>query len=460
MAAHSLAGRALVVIWVVTLLMTFGRTTFGSLYDILPGSSDIFIRRFEMGVQLSGILLAGVGIVFLGQLVLRRRAASLPRGPPRLGRAAGRAGHRRRAVHRGARRRAGAGLERHGHLRRPQRDQHRTTRREADAPRAPDRPAAGLRAGPPEGPRLRRRAHELGQDFTVGDVPVFKYLESKDIDEVGYTLRTASLMTDPEYYFDESNPGDYPLFGIGYIITPADMASPVAGRQGGLLGDVLPVGAARHSGYIHVYDTTGELTATRADVGTQSTTLLDSPLLGRAARPHGGLQRAAGGHADRVRPVGAPGLARTRRRGARRPAERRRPAPWCTTNRRSTVVLSASYDPGWHATVNGRPAPTVMVAPALVGVVVGPGVHTVTFSYAGYGSYNALFVLALVVLARARRRAPGVAAAAAIDGTPRRGDNGCAHAARRAAGLREYAAGHWPPARRGRRRFLRAACAG
>ena len=69
------------------------------------------------------------------------------------------------------------------------------------------------------------------------------------------------------------------------------------------------------------------------------------------------------------------------------------------TNRRSTVVLSASYDPGWHATVNGRAAPTVMVAPALVGVVVGPGTHTVTFSYGGYGSYDALFVLALVVLA-------------------------------------------------------------
>ncbi len=57
--------------WVVTLLMSFGRTTFGSLYKILPGSSDIFIRRFEMGVQLSGILLAGIALVFLGQVVLR-----------------------------------------------------------------------------------------------------------------------------------------------------------------------------------------------------------------------------------------------------------------------------------------------------------------------------------------------------------------------------------------------------
>ena len=68
------------------------------------------------------------------------------------------------------------------------------------------------------------------------------------------------------------------------------------------------------------------------------------------------------------------------------------------TTRRATVVLSASYDPGWGATVDGHPAPTVMVAPALVGVVVGPGVHTVAFRYGGYGSYVALFVLALAVL--------------------------------------------------------------
>ena len=87
------------------------------------------------------------------------------------------------------------------------------------------------------------------------------------------------------------------------------------------------------------------------------------------------------------------------------------------------MVLSASYDPGWQATVNGRPAPTVMVAPALVGVVVGPGVHTVTFRYAGYGSYTALFVLAFVVLAalavapfawRRMRRFTGAHAAATM----------------------------------------------
>ena len=132
-----LAGRALVVIWVVTLVMSFGRTTFGSLYDIVPGSSDIFIRRFEMGPQLSGILLAGVGLVFLGQLAPAGRVGAVPRGPPRVGGAAGRAGHRRRPVHRGAGPGAGARLEQHGHLRRA------TTR-----PTSASRPRATRRRAP------------------------------------------------------------------------------------------------------------------------------------------------------------------------------------------------------------------------------------------------------------------------------------------------------------------------
>jgi hypothetical protein len=55
-------------------------------------------------------------------------------------------------------------------------------------------------------------------------------VESRDVDEVGYTLRTASLMTDPEYYFDERNPGDYRLFGIRYLVVPTGSSPPVPAR--------------------------------------------------------------------------------------------------------------------------------------------------------------------------------------------------------------------------------------
>jgi len=391
----SVAGRALVSIWVVTLLMTFGRTTFGSLYRIVPGSSDIFIRRFQMGLQLSGILLAGIGVVFLGRLVLDAALRLFPE-------------ERRTWVSEPAGRGlvAAAGIVALVIVLAPawsaldSYDGHNATnvglQAEADGQHDPqiDRLLAYVRAHP-HGRVYAGLPTNWGQDFLVGAVPVFKYLESKNIDEVGYTLRTASLMTDPEYFFDESNPGDYPLFGIGYLITPNTMAPPVPAERVGCSGTYC-LWALPHSGYIHVYDTTGVLTATRADVGSQSQTLLASPLLGRARdltvafNGQAAAPPTAGGGAA---PEGSPGRVLTEHadlaNGVARAVVR--------TNRKATVVLSASYDPGWRATVNGHPAPTVMVAPALVGVVVGPGVHTVAFSYGGYGSYGPLFALAIAV---------------------------------------------------------------
>jgi len=79
------------------------------------------------------------------------------------------------------------------------------------------------------------------------------------------------------------------------------------------------------------------------------------------------------------------------------------------------AVLSASYDPGWTATVNGRPQPIRMVAPALVAVDVPAGTDHVVFRYHGYGDYPALLslsglTLAMAAVGRPARGTPGAAA--------------------------------------------------
>ncbi len=76
--------------------------------------------------------------------------------------------------------------------------------------------------------------------------------------------------------------------------------------------------------------------------------------------------------------------------------------------RASNVVLSASFDPGWNATVDGHAVATEMLAPAVVSVPVSPGVHTVTFTYEGFQWYLELFfvsALSLCVVHRIARRA-------------------------------------------------------
>jgi hypothetical protein len=83
--------------------------------------------------------------------------------------------------------------------------------------------------------------------------------------------------------------------------------------------------------------------------------------------------------------------------------------------RAGVVVLSASFDPGWTATVDGRRQPTEMVAPALVATTVPAGTHQITFHYRGWRGYPLLFALgaaALAALAYAdirRARCPGIA---------------------------------------------------
>jgi uncharacterized membrane protein YfhO len=64
-------------------------------------------------------------------------------------------------------------------------------------------------------------------------------------------------------------------------------------------------------------------------------------------------------------------------------------------SRPANVMLSASFDPGWQATVDGRPVATEMLAPALVSVPVPAGVHTVTFVYRGFQWYLELIILSL-----------------------------------------------------------------
>jgi Bacterial membrane protein YfhO len=411
------AGRALVTIWAVALLMTFGRTTFGALYDIVPGSSDVFIRRFQMGVQLSSILVAGIGLVATGQLVRLCVQTAFPEA------------RRWLATNRWAAPvvavtcvlslllvlyPAWSELDTY--------DAHNATNIALQA--ADDAQSEGQLnqvlsyvVKHPHGRVYAGDPTNWGMNFLIGAVPVFKYLENQDIDEVGYTLRTASLMTDPEYHFDQDNPGDYTLFGIGYLVLPRGDDPPVPAGLISCAG-IYCLWSLPGAGYVHVYDTTGVLTATRADVGTQSVPLLESSL----PSENRALTVAFNGHpaaaltaADPTDLRGEPGQVVHERADL----VAGHVSATVHTQRRSVVVLSASYAPGWTATVDGHPAPTEMIAPALVGVAVGPGVHRVTFRYDGFASYGALWILAAVVLialtvgpwvwTRARRNTPAAA---------------------------------------------------
>ena len=395
--------RALLVALSVCLLLAFGRTTFGSLVDLIPGHADLFFRRFMMGVQLAALLLAGRGAAWLAVGCVRQLESRVRRWPPGVSPVAVLVAAI--AVLAPAWLQLGA-YDRHDSAAiAAQRRADDTEGHELDR-----LVAVIVREG--RGRTYAGMPSNWGAEFTVGSVPVFKYLESRNVDEVGYTLRTASLMTNPEYYFDERNPSDYSLFGIHYLIIPTGSRPPVPARLELRAG---PYSLWTFPGAGGVLDTgaiVGTLSAERSDTGTRSIPVLNS----RPAQD-GDYVRVAYGQAGDRQP-------RLPRPSPARPAgtvlaesdvlQRGLAAASVRMSRPGVVVLSASFDPGWTATVDGRRQRTEMVAPALVATTVPAGTHQIIFRFRGWQDYPLLFALgaaALLALACTdirRARAPDV----------------------------------------------------
>jgi hypothetical protein len=399
-------GRALLAALAVCLLLASGRTTFGSLVDVIPGSADLFFRRFTMGVQLAALLLAGRGAAWLAARcarLLEARVSCWPRGLSLAGVFIAAI-----MVLAPAWLQLGAYDRHDGAAIAAQRRADGTQGADVDRLVAVIERDGGGRtyAGMPS---------NWGQDFTVGAVPVFKYLESRDVDEVGYTLRTASLMTDPEYFFDDRDPSGYRLFGIRYLILPARGKPPVPARLTMRSGPYW-LWTIDGAGYIQAGQIAGSIPANRADVGARSVLLLHSGLAAHGA--YLAVRYGSGGGdggdgrlpAVRSQPAGTVSAEQADLGDGEAAATVRMSRP-------GVVVLSASYDPGWTATVNGQQRPTRMVAPALVAVDVPAGTDHVVFRFHGYGDYPellALSALALTMVAAApvcaRRVSAGIAA--------------------------------------------------
>jgi hypothetical protein len=406
-------GRAFVALWVMSLVLSFGRTTFGSLTALLPGSTDIFMRRFMMGAQLAGLYLAAVGAVTLGRLawtVAVRRWPSVKTAS---------------ATYPGSVVLAAVGCVVGIAVLIPAWSQMGTYAHNNTS--AIDAQHADEAAQASEVDRLVAfvRAHgggrvyagmpsNWGATFTVGMVPVFKFLESRDIDEVGYTLRTASLMTDPEYYFDESNAGDYSLFAIHYLMLPIGHSPPVPAHLVMTSGPyqlwVVPA-----TGYVRVVDSVGVLDSDRSDVGSASVPYLRSSLPAQGGDLAVAYAGAAPGPVT-VREdheiVGAPGEVRAEHDNLAAGSA----SATVVAARPAVVALSASFDAGWQVDVDGHRATPEMLAPAIVGVPVTAGRHTVVFHYGGYGWYPVLLIVLVVTLAALvlwcaprRRTSPDVA---------------------------------------------------
>jgi hypothetical protein len=395
-------GRGLVGAWLLSLFLFFGRPTLGPLLNLLPGNQSLLLQRYIMGVHLAGLVLAGVGMVATAVFLFRqlsRRAGAFVAASRRvlLGSSPWLRAPLLVAVVVGLLTPAWTQVSDYDGSSAAwivyQRgvDSTQGTQMNSLVALAESRGGGRIYAGMPS---------NWGHRFYVGAVPVYIYLEQRNVDAVGFTLRTSSLMTDPEAYFDEAVPGDYAAFGVHYILLPVGRPPPVYAtllRTAGLYR-LWQVDSARASALIQVVDTYGVIPANNANLGTQTTSFLKSPLPGRAVYSiisYAGQATAIPTLASLASQHGVAGLVVHQSQDL---VYAQAAEATVVANRRAVVLLKVAFDPGWTATVDGHAVPTVMLAPALIGVPVTTGRHVVIFTYHGYRDYGVLYAVAIITL--------------------------------------------------------------
>lgn len=381
--------RVPLVLFALSLLLFFGRPTLGPLLDLLPGSHELFLHRYIIGVHLAGIALAGIGAAWLGRVLFEAaRATVLSRRESRV--LVGALTIVLLAVL------SPAFVERHSYT--AQDPRWIEKQRASDATDGRDYAAlVNLAHSYGSGRIYSGLRSNWGVNYEVGSVPAFANLVVDGIDSIGFTLRTASLSTPVEARFNENDPSQYDMLNVPYLIYPANRQPAVPATRLAQQGRHV-LWRVDTSGYIQLVDVVPPpIVADRTNIGRQMESFLGSGLAGRGeyqAVAWAGAPAAPPTVAGAKAPSGSPGAVLEETIDL----NDGRVTALVRADRPVALLLKSSFDPRWRATVDGVSVETQMFAPSFVGREVSAGVHAVTFRYAPFPRYDLLFTFGILSL--------------------------------------------------------------
>lgn len=373
--ARTRPARLALILLLFSLMLFFGRPTWGRLVELLPMHEGLQFVRFNAGVHLAAILLMGVGGEWIWQ-----RLARLPE-------------HSHAVT---------AGLlllllmtpalrERWEYYALNTQWMNRT-KQALDTDQDAHTILAALTALPP-GRTYAGLPNNWGREMKLGDLHFYDLLTFHRIVATSPQHASFSLNADLVWDFDDRNPVHYNLFNLKYVVVPNGLAMPPFLRRIKETPRYI-LYQAETSGYAQFAGISG-----LKDVSSQSSLLSENrswlvspdPGTGRFIR----YDYPPGSDGSRgATPVGCPG-------GGAISEERVLPGQVdlrveCPAA--SALVLKMTYHPNWQVAIDGRPQRPFMVSPSFLGVDVPAGVHQVRAVYRSPWWKTALLLLGVCAL--------------------------------------------------------------
>ncbi len=408
------------------ILLYFGRTTWGGLVDLIPGMGEFHLSRFIVGVHLSGLFLLPLALEWIIDR-LSRLTKSIP-GPfyalasvgilialvyPQTVRYAA---HNDVLI-----RQANGNYMAH----------------EPDAARLFETLRALQKTNP--GRVFAGRGGSWGRAFQIAETPYYMHLSTYGIPTVLWLPETWSPNSDIEQYFSEDQAKDYVLYNIRYVVTPpAQPAQPFwklltetatwklyeVATDGYITTGIRPaIVSTEKKTFVNVvrlwiqsdYHTQGlypELTFDPTfpkKVGLPNFRMIDEATY---TVPAGTSHSLFAEMPVYLPPEGCADGSGISVHSQHMMADMtfRATVDAQSACSESLVILRQTFHPGWNATIDGKPAETMIVFPFYVAVKLEtPGVHEVEFAYRpsplkGILAVSALFGIAVCVVAIRTRR--------------------------------------------------------
>jgi len=380
--------RVLLFLFLLSLVLFFGRPTLGPVLRILPGSGDLFLRRFVFGVHLAGLYLCGLGAVAAArfartQLQRFQPLREQPIAIPLIGVAVAIAFFAPGLIERTEWAHQGAVWIGEQAVADATDGANVTALIDIAQARGPGRFYSGMRSN-------------WGSTYEVGQVPMYVSLLNHGVEGVGFVRPTWSLTAPIEYRFTDTSPSNYEQFDVRYTILDQDRPPPVEAQKIAQRGRHI-LWELPNPSYVAVVDVLPPITADRTNLGIRVADWWHSDLPGEGANP--GI--AFEGHPAPEPTVTEDDLPAT-------PAGRvidqdvdladGRATTTVVADRPAMVMLRTTFDPRWQVTVDGVPQEPQMIAPSFVGREVSAGRHTVRLVYEPFPRYDVMLLIGLVTL--------------------------------------------------------------
>ena len=364
-----------VAIFLIWLLLYFGRATWGPLVDLLPLSTFIPMHRFIAGVHLGGIFFAAIALASLWRWAVSRTkvwygaavlvVTLLLLSPVYIERRSF-VSENTFVIEQTQESLAAEGQE-----------------LSALIDRLKELPPGRVYAGP-TGDELNR----WGLDYRVGFVEVFALLYAEGLDMMGVVYHQYPLPSSVLRSFDETKLEQYNLFNIRYVVAPEEQKFPDFVKPLERFG--------RHylyevetTGYFDLVDSNMSFAGGRADFREAAASWMASGL--PAVKQHpvvslGGANQDIQAsrplsEASTVIPNVQVSAGPTRGAVISEEVGSDFFAAEVNVERESMLLMKASYHPNWRATVDGVDVETEMLLPGFLGIRLSPGDHQVRVEY-------------------------------------------------------------------------------